>query len=252
MMTRNDLFKRLGGELTRIVGALVEASASSRPASVRHQDAFVIAFEAAGGQRGGLEVAFAREGAEALVRSMNTVSGPPSDDLALATLKEICTQAIAAIDPRDLGCTLQLMTAETGSTPAAEPESPNAAPVAIEVVINGHEHPLHVVFAGQIESGTAAAFDGEHGKTLDVIMDIDLPLVVRFGRTELPLKALTALGPGSVIDLGRAPDEPVDVLISNRVVARGEVVIVSGNYGVRVRDVVSPAERARSLEAELS
>jgi flagellar motor switch protein FliN/FliY len=55
-----------------------------------------------------------------------------------------------------------------------------------------------------------------------------------------------------VIDLGRSPDEPVDVLISNRVVARGEVVIVSGNYGVRVRDVVSPAERARSLEAELA
>ena len=83
-------------------------------------------------------------------------------------------------------------------------------------------------------------------------MDIDLPLVVRFGRTEMPLKTLTALGPGSVIDLGRSPDEPVDVLISNRVVARGEVVIVSGNYGVRVRDVVSPAERARSLEAELA
>jgi flagellar motor switch protein FliN/FliY len=79
-----------------------------------------------------------------------------------------------------------------------------------------------------------------------------LPLVVRFGRTELPLKTLTSLGPGTVIDLGRAPDDPVDVLISNRVVARGEVVIVAGNYGVRVHDVVSPAERARSLEAELS
>jgi hypothetical protein len=61
-----------------------------------------------------------------------------------------------------------------------------------------------------------------------------------------------ALGPGSVIDLGRSPDEPVDVLISNRVVARGDVVIVSGNYGVRVRDVVSQTERARSLEAELA
>jgi flagellar motor switch protein FliN/FliY len=91
-----------------------------------------------------------------------------------------------------------------------------------------------------------------HSRTLDVILDIDLPLVVRFGRTELPLKALTALGPGSVIDLGRSPEEPVDILISDRVVARGEVVIVSGHYGVRVRDVVSPAERARSLEAELS
>jgi flagellar motor switch protein FliN/FliY len=83
-------------------------------------------------------------------------------------------------------------------------------------------------------------------------MDIDLPLVVRFGRTELPLRTLTTLGPGSVIDLGRSPDEPVEILISNRVVARGEVLIMAGNYGVRIQEVVSPAERARSLEAELS
>jgi flagellar motor switch protein FliN/FliY len=139
-----------------------------------------------------------------------------------------------------------------GSTPSPEAESDDS-PLALDIVINGHERPLQVVMSGHVEPATDRAdADSDRSKTLDVIMDIDLPLVVRFGRTELPLKALTALGPGSVIDLGRSPDEPVDVLISNRVVARGEVVIVSGNYGVRVRDVVSPAERARSLEAELA
>ena len=83
---------------------------------------------------------------------------------------------------------------------------------------------------------------------LDVILDIDLPLVVRFGRTELPLKALTQLGPGSVIDLARSPHEPVEVLVSNRVVARGEVVVVQGNYGIRILDVVSPGERMQGVE----
>src|SRR6187397_1319474 len=77
---------------------------------------------------------------------------------------------------------------------------------------------------------------------IDVILDIDLPLVVRFGRTELPLKTLARMGPGSLIDLGRSADDPVEVLVSNRVVARGEVVIVGGNYGVRILDVVSPKE----------
>jgi flagellar motor switch protein FliN/FliY len=86
---------------------------------------------------------------------------------------------------------------------------------------------------------------------LDVILDIDLPLLVRFGRTEMPLRTLTMLGPGSVIDLGRSPDDPVDVLVSNQVVARGEVVIVGGNYGVRITDVMSPADRIRSMEVEL-
>jgi flagellar motor switch protein FliN/FliY len=84
---------------------------------------------------------------------------------------------------------------------------------------------------------------------IGVILDIDLPVVVRFGRTEMPLRALTRLGPGSVIDLGRSPDDPVEVLVSDRVVARGEVVIVGGNYGIRVLDVVSPSERIRSVEA---
>ena len=75
--------------------------------------------------------------------------------------------------------------------------------------------------------------------TLDVILDIDLPMSVRFGRTELALGALTRLGPGSIIDLGRSPDEPVEVLVSGRVVALGDVVVVGGNYGVRITDVVS-------------
>ena len=252
MMTRTDILKRLGIEVTRVVGALVENSASSRPAALRRDDAFVVSFEVTGGQLGNIDLAFVREGADALVRSLSTPPAPPTDEQVFATLKEICTQAVAAIDHRDLGCTVRLVTVDAGSTPP-EDADPNLAPLALEIVINGHERPLQLVLSGRVEAASdGAAADGDRSRTLDVIMDIDLPLVVRFGRTELPLKALTALGPGSVIDLGRAPDEPVEVLIINRVVARGEVVIVSGNYGVRVRDVVSPAERARSLEAELA
>ena len=84
---------------------------------------------------------------------------------------------------------------------------------------------------------------------IDVILDIDLPVVVRFGRTEMPIRSLARLGPGSVVDLGRSPDDPVEVVVSGRVVATGEVVIVSGNYGIRILDVVSPSERVRSMEA---
>jgi flagellar motor switch protein FliN/FliY len=64
----------------------------------------------------------------------------------------------------------------------------------------------------------------------------------------MPLRLIAALGPGSVIDLGRSPDDPVDVLVSNQLVARGEVVIVGGNYGVRITDVINPGNGARSVE----
>jgi flagellar motor switch protein FliN len=252
MMTRNEILKRLGTELTRVVGALAETSASSRPATLGEVEAIVVSFAVTDGQQGQIDFAFARENAEALVRRLTTPPAATTDEQVVATLKDICMQAIAAVDHRDLGCTLQLVAAGSGSTPA-EDDNAIEPPLVFEVVINGHEHPLQVVLSGHVDviSRTSDA-GGDRSKTLDVIMDIDLPLVVRFGRTELPLKALTTLGPGSVIDLGRSPDEPVEVLISNRVVARGEVVIVSGHYGVRVRDVVSPQERARSLEAEIA
>ena len=80
---------------------------------------------------------------------------------------------------------------------------------------------------------------------IGVILGIDLPVVVRFGRTEMQIRALTKLGPGSVIELGRSPDDPVDVLVGERVVARGEVVIVGGNYGIRILEVISNPFRER-------
>jgi flagellar motor switch protein FliN/FliY len=80
------------------------------------------------------------------------------------------------------------------------------------------------------------------------VLDMELPLVVRFARTVMSLKTLSGLGPGSIVDMERSPDEPVQMLIGDRVIARGEVVVVGGHYGVRVTDLVSSAERARVLE----
>ncbi|HEY8548656.1 MAG TPA: flagellar motor switch protein FliN [Vicinamibacterales bacterium] len=84
---------------------------------------------------------------------------------------------------------------------------------------------------------------------LEMILDIDMPLSVRFGEAVLPLESLAKLGPGALIELSRQPDDPVDVLINGRLVARGEVVVVGGNYGVRITEVVSAAERIRSINA---
>ncbi|MBI4475681.1 MAG: FliM/FliN family flagellar motor switch protein, partial [Acidobacteria bacterium] len=70
---------------------------------------------------------------------------------------------------------------------------------------------------------------------------------VRFGETELTFDELARIGPGSVIDLARAPDDPVEVLVNDKLVARGEVVVAGGHYGVRVTEVLSSAERMRSV-----
>ena len=74
-----------------------------------------------------------------------------------------------------------------------------------------------------------------------------MPLTVRFGEATVSIDALCRMGPGSLVELSRQPDDPVDVLINGRLVARGEVVVVAGNYGVRVTQVVSADERIRTL-----
>jgi flagellar motor switch protein FliN/FliY len=85
---------------------------------------------------------------------------------------------------------------------------------------------------------------------LEAVLDVDLPLVVRFGTTSLPLRTLSGLGAGSVVELNRAPDDPVDLLVGDRVIARGEVVVVDGQYGVRITELLTAARPvAAAVEA---
>jgi len=85
-------------------------------------------------------------------------------------------------------------------------------------------------------------------KTFDLLLDVELPVSVSFGRAQVPLKDVLKLTTGSIVELNRAVVEPVDIVINNRVIARGEVVVVEGNFGVRIQQVVSPHERLRTLE----
>jgi flagellar motor switch protein FliN/FliY len=85
---------------------------------------------------------------------------------------------------------------------------------------------------------------------LQAVLDVDLPLVARFGGTVVPLKTLAALGSGSMVDMNRAPEDLVELLVGNRVIARGEVVVVSGHYGVRITELTEqPRPAAGSMEA---
>jgi flagellar motor switch protein FliN/FliY len=124
------------------------------------------------------------------------------------------------------------MTEQAGAAPAPE--------VAPAVVANAATPAAPEATA----TGAPAAADNAAGR-IGVILGIDLPVIVRFGRTELPLRTLAKLAPGSVIELGRAPGDPVDMLVSDRIVARGEVVIVGGNYGIRIVEVMSNPFRER-------
>ncbi len=82
---------------------------------------------------------------------------------------------------------------------------------------------------------------------IDLILDVELPISVSFGEAEMPLRDILKLGVGSVIELNKSVNDPVTIIVNQKTVARGEVVMVDGNYGVRIREVESTADRIRSL-----
>ena len=79
----------------------------------------------------------------------------------------------------------------------------------------------------------------EAAGSLDLLMDMEMPVLVRFSSTKMSVRDLLALDTGATVEFRRAPDDPVDILVNGRVVARGHVVTVQGNYGVRVTEIAS-------------
>jgi len=82
---------------------------------------------------------------------------------------------------------------------------------------------------------------------LDFILDIPLNLTVELGRCRMLISELLQLGQGSVVELAKLAGEPMDVYVNNRLIARGEVVVVNEKFGVRLTDIISPAERVNKL-----
>jgi flagellar motor switch protein FliN len=261
------LFEAFAREMASAVAALLGESTTVTPAAVPAAVAWRARVEASGALNGHLEIGLSdADGRRVSALIMGFEPGQVGDDAVLDTLREICGQAIGALkEPLETaGVSLALAEVAAGPLAGSACEAwqfpltsagssvlpviivagvlASAAPIATAAPVAA---PTPVAAAPTSAVAAAAAVTGN----LDLLLDIELPLSVRFGQTELTLLHLTRLGPGSVIDLRRSADEPVDVLVSGKVIARGEVVVVEGNYGVRVTEVVSTADRIRSMGA---
>jgi flagellar motor switch protein FliN/FliY len=84
-------------------------------------------------------------------------------------------------------------------------------------------------------------------KNIDFVLDIPLQVTVQIGSTRMLIRELLQLGQGSVIELNKLAGEPMEVLVNNKLVARGEVVVVNEKFGIRLTDVVSPNQRIQQL-----
>tara|TARA_B100001167_G_scaffold110585_1_gene67918 strand:+ start:189 stop:593 length:405 start_codon:yes stop_codon:yes gene_type:complete len=127
---------------------------------------------------------------------------------------------------------------------------------------NQEEDPVEDEGAGEGADAGETAVEEQEGDTnqeeggkadevkeanLDLILDIPLSVTVELGRSKMLINDLLQLGQGSVVELTKLVGEPLEVLVNDKLVARGEVVVVNEKFGVRLTDIVTPMERVKSL-----
>jgi flagellar motor switch protein FliN/FliY len=245
--TERDTNRTLLDELSRVVGVLGGGDAAQEPGTAPNGTLWTVTIATEDTSRLVWMLAVDHDGAASLATAMVG----RDDDVAIeGVLRDAVAKALAGIAADDQAAGMTVMAVSKGDV---APAGPLLATASLSAA--GLQSPLQVgqyavvpLGGGRGRQVSRASSAEQQQARLDVILDIDLPVVVRFGRTEMPLRAVTRIAPGSVIDLGRSPDDPVELLVSDRVVARGEVVVVGGNYGIRIVDVVSPSERVRSME----
>jgi flagellar motor switch protein FliN len=128
--------------------------------------------------------------------------------------------------------------AETRTAPAMEPTNDTAREPAA---------PEQQPESQALIASTSPVAKYLQERNFHLLLDVELQVTLRFGRREMLLKDILELSSGSVVELDRLIQEPVDLLLDHKVIARGDVVIVDGNYGVRIMEVATPQQRIECL-----
>ena len=82
---------------------------------------------------------------------------------------------------------------------------------------------------------------------MDLILDLPLDVSVELGKVKIPVNELLQLGRGSILELTKPVGEPLDIYVNNKLIAKGEVVILDDKFGIRVADIINPVDRVKSL-----
>ncbi|MFZ4454163.1 flagellar motor switch phosphatase FliY [Salibacterium aidingense] len=177
-----------------------------------------------------VSVPFAKEMVENLMN-------PPEneEDTAAPPENEITTQ-----EPR------QTAAPPSSDTPAASQSQASQQPQQDRFV--GGQNPSRNVQAAEFSSFEAPSLNENESKNLNMLMDIPLEVTVELGRTQRSIKDILEFTQGSIIELDKLAGEPVDILVNQKLVAKGEVVVIDENFGVRVTDIVSQADRIKKLK----
>ncbi len=121
------------------------------------------------------------------------------------------------------------------------------SPKLRELITNPPEAPAEAPVPAVLEPVPPPREPLPNSRTMELLLDVDLPVSISFGKALLPLKDVLKLTTGSIVELNRGVNDHVEVMVNHSLIARGEVVVVEGNYGVRIQEIASRQDRLRSI-----
>lgn len=193
----------------------------------------------------------AEAGSEEAVSSSEDASGAAVDVAEQQAESEVSPESEAAAEGEAPdGDDLKVVNEEDADEEDAE--------AAMLQMLDGLPEEDSKASADDINFGSASASKAEfqqlqepagdqENRNIDLLMDVDLPVSIELGRTKMPISDILGLGPGSVVELNKLAGEPVDLLVNYKVVAKGEVVVVDENFGLRITQLMTPEERLKAL-----
>lgn len=182
----------------------------------------------------------------------------PSPEDCRSTWQEIVSQAMGALASGITADMKREITTTQGEELKAEPASAEWVGFSIIDAAN-KTWPFKAAWSRELanlyenraeEANGPAARETTVSKTFDLLLDVALPVCVSFGRTSLQIREVLKLSTGSIVELDRFVTDPVEVIVNDCVIGHGEVVVVDGNYGVRINQLASRADRLRTGMAE--
>ena len=122
-------------------------------------------------------------------------------------------------------------------------------PLLEEAAPEGMEAGSDELAPAESERGVQAKKGAEtaDAENIDLILDVQLSVVARLGQVQMPISDVLALGPGAIIEVGHSVEEPVELFVNEKLIARGEVVVVDEKFGLKITEIVSPTDRVKSL-----
>jgi flagellar motor switch protein FliN len=240
LISVEEVTRAFADELARVRGRRLGDTAIVQDAPPVAGGGWLATTPVSGAASGRLMVWFDSVSATALARGIIGGDAEPANDAVVSTLGKFLVEVNTAVESTNAAAGLIL-----AEPTIAAGERPDGG-ATYQIVCSGGLT-FHVAVGAEFR--TTAAQPARGDARLEAVLDVDLPLIVRFGRAVVPLRTLADLGPGSVVDMGRSPDDPVELLVGERLIARGEVVIVGGNYGVRITELTGAGQAGLELEA---